>query len=253
MIERFNKHLNKIFSSYKKNDKIMDFKEELLGSLMDRFNELKSEGLSDDESYTNSLLILDGIKDTISVLEKEVAPMPVEKNMNSYLLPACAYWLVVIIAYLGISFTTGYWHKTWMIAVGGALLFGIIVSGLLFKVSRDKGMKLLSRSNMLMAFMLLSTAVYLGWSFITKQWAYTWITFVIGLLLWYVVDIFVRVKEKKGKVIVNLMDAIIVTILTALIIYIFISFYLSLWATSWIIFVIMALFIIIEIMIFNKK
>lgn len=252
MIERFNKHLNRVFSSYKKNDKIMEFKEELLGSLMDRFNELKAEGLSDEESYVKSLQILEGIKDTIKTLEDDYSIKTEPKIVNKYLLPALSYWLVVIIVYLGISFTQVMpWSRSWTIVVAGALLFAIILSAILFKITKEKGMKLASRFNILTGIMLLSTVIFLAWSFITKQWHLSWITYVAGIMVWYLIDIFMRMKGKK-KMSITSFDAIIVTVLASLIVYIIISFTFGIWATSWLVFVVMALLIIVEIMLFEK-
>lgn len=253
MIERFKKKLMKIFAPYKKNDKVMEFKEELLGSLMDRYNELKAEGMTDDESFTKSLDILDGIKDTVELINKESLVVEPENLINKYLLPTCAYWVTLIIAYLVLSFSIIPFSKSWMIIVAGALLFVVIASVVMFIANNNKGNKILSRGNMFLAFLSLSVIAYLAWSFITLNWHYTWVTFIAGLLLWYVVDYVLRVKATKGGFKIQVFDVIIITVLASLIVYIMISFIYSMWATSWIIFVFMALLIIIELMIFNKK
>lgn len=251
MIDRFNKQLNKIFGSYKKIDKIMELREEMLGALMDRYDELKSQGLSDEESFTKSLEILDGITDTIDILEEEnTQPIP-QDPISKYFLPALAYWLVLIVVFLGVSLGTGRWDVTWMIVVGGALLFGAVVGGVLFKVSREKGMKLLSRSNLLIASMFITTAAYLVWSFATSNWQYTWVTFLLGVMIWYAIDMIVR-KNNKG-IQVKVLDVILLTVLATVVIYIIASFLSGAWAMTWLAFVIMALAIIVELMIFSKK
>lgn len=247
MKDRFAKHLNKIFSSYQKNDKIMDFKEELLGSLMDRYNELNSSGMASEESYLKSLEILDGIKDTIKSMETEV----VVKVTDKYLLPAMAYWLSVVLVFLAVSFSTTRWDITWMIIVGGALVFGVIVCYKLSILAKVKGMKLLSRGNLLGAIIFLALIVYLSYSFASHKWAYSWITFIIALLVWYLLDVLLRMKEKKG-VKITVFDAIIVTVMVTLIIYVLVSFIGGLWATSWLIFIVMALIIIVELMLFKS-
>jgi hypothetical protein len=150
MIERFSKHLSKIFTPYRKNDKIMEFKEELLGSLMDRYNELKASGLTDEESYTKSLEILDGITDTITTLEQEYGTGDKKVNpIQKYLLPAGIYWLSVVLIYLVASaIIFSFDSMTWLIFIGGVLIFGVAVGVVFFKVAKEKKLKFLSKSNL---------------------------------------------------------------------------------------------------------
>lgn len=251
MLNKFNKHLNKIFSSYKKNNKIMEFKEELLGSLMDRYNEFKEEGLSDEESYDKSLIILDGIKDTIATLEEEYREdIPKKNNTSRYLLASAAYWIIIVLAFFALTFTD--LSKTWLVFIAGALLYGIFVSLILFSISKKKGMNILSRTNIFSTIMCIITAVYLIWSILSDKWVYSWIIFIVGLLIWYIIDIIVKIKNTKGYKL-KVYDVIIVTVLITLIIYFLISFIYTAWYKSWIIFIIMSFFIIIELMIFIRK
>ncbi len=251
MIDRFNKHLNKIFGSYKKSTKIMEFRDEILGALMDRFNELTAEGLNEEESFTRSLDILDGIEDTIKSMEED--EIRESKPIGRYLLPSAAYWISVVLAYLLCSFGTKAWDMTWMIFIAGALIYLTAVSIICFKLSREKGLKFLSKGNLLITLMCISAAAHLLWSYFTHNYSYTWIAYVIGFFLWYVADIFLRIKGGKGKFKITAADAVIVTVLAAVIVYILISFIYGIWATSWLVFIVMALFIVIELMIFKKK
>lgn len=251
MIDRFNRRLSKIFGPYKRIDRVMELRDEMLGTLMDKYDKFRSQGMGEEESYNKSLDTLIGIEKTILAIEREsIQPAP-EGVINKYILPSLAYWLTLIVAYLGVSLSTRRWDVTWMIVVDGALLFGAVVGLVMFRISKEKGMRLLSRSNLLIASMLITTTIYLAWSFASGKWQYTWVIFLVGIMVAYIIDMVIQ--SGKGKFIIKPLDAIILTVLTAIVVYILTSFLTGAWATTWIIFVVMALGVIVELMIFNKK
>lgn len=106
------------------------YKQEVIARMTERANELVKSGLSDNK-VINELII-----DEFSNIEKEYYVRLKNKNkkkkaQNKGTLAALGiigYILILVGAFLGVSFVTGAWNKTWLIIVVGIL--GAVIAGL---------------------------------------------------------------------------------------------------------------------------
>ena len=106
------------------------YKQEIIARMTARANELVESGLSDNK-VINELII-----NEFSDIEKEYYERLKKKKQNEKsknkgsvaALGICGYILLLVGAFLGVSFVTGSWDKTWLIIVIGVL--GAVIAGL---------------------------------------------------------------------------------------------------------------------------
>lgn len=175
MFDRFNDYLSKEFKGLPKSREVSDFKDELLGTLMEKAEELKNTGRSVQEIFELCISSINGYKDTLKVmrskpiLKKEVA------NAARTVLYFSVYMLVLIGVFLAVSFITGRWGRTWLIVVEGAFA-GLIV---LLMLNAAKGLRnnktFLPRLSLLTAVSIATVGMFLGVSFILGIWAKSWL------------------------------------------------------------------------------
>jgi hypothetical protein len=86
-------------------------------------------------------------------------------------------WTAIVVLYLFVSFITGAWHITWLIFIIGALVQNVIKY--LFDSDSNKRYKDLLSSTV----WLTTVVLYFLISFSTGAWAWTWIIFIIAVLV----------------------------------------------------------------------
>lgn len=98
-------------------------------------------------------------------------------------------WTAIVALYFILSFMTGAWHVTWMIFIIGALVQNIIR----FSYGDQKGYNKLISSTIWISALL----IYLFVSFTTYYWAWTWIIFIVALLVNQLIKLFVIWREEE--------------------------------------------------------
>ena len=98
---------------------------------------------------------------------------------------------------------------------------------------------------------LVVTAIYLVASFASKAWNLTWITFPCAALI-FVVAALVYFNKKANKKF-SLVNWIMGTLLLSIGAYLLVSFLTEQWSVTWIIFLVMAIAILVEIVFFLNK
>lgn len=114
----------------------MEYREEVLQNLLDRAQEYKIKGMTDENAiYDLCIDSLGNFKDTLVDFENRLDNVKrAVPRIGARVLTGIAIALFVVIVYLSVSFATRAWDKTWLILVGGAFMgviagaiFGIIV------------------------------------------------------------------------------------------------------------------------------
>ncbi len=106
------------------------YKQEIIARMTARANELVESGLSDNK-VINELIINEFSDVEKEYYERMKKKKKNEKSKNKSSLAALGiigYVLLLVGAFLGISFVTGAWGKTWLIIVVGVL--GAVIAGL---------------------------------------------------------------------------------------------------------------------------
>ncbi len=236
MLAKFKKHLDKVFLFCPKTQKVLDFKEELLGVLMDRFSELTASGMSDEDAYGECIKSIDDYSETIRVLEKD-KPAEMTRSQFSLIFTApLAYLFATLIVYFTASFASGKWGVTWITFILALVVYLIGIFVGVYVIAKRKSSYFVIRSVILILFGLVTTLIYLGISFSTEKWAFTWIIYLIGAFVWYITDIFFRIRHKVS--VLRIFDGLTVTFLLTLATYFAASFISGRWDVTWILFLV---------------
>ncbi|MBR5826610.1 MAG: hypothetical protein IKY78_05950 [Clostridia bacterium] len=106
------------------------YKQEVIARMTARANELVESGLTDNK-VINELIInefSDIEKEYYERLKKKKKAAKTKNKSSLIALGIVGYVLLLVGAFLGVSFATGAWDKTWLIIVVGIL--GAVIAGL---------------------------------------------------------------------------------------------------------------------------
>jgi hypothetical protein len=194
MLSRFQSFLKEEFKGLPNTDEVTDFKDELLGNLMDKAEELKAKDLSEDEIFQQCVQSIDGYKETLKELKGKPALVR--------LLYALMYFTLVIGAYLAVSFVTEEWRLTWLIIVEGAFLFTVGLLGSLSVKAFAKKKYLHFRALAVPISAILVTGVFLAVSMLMDLWKISWIAYLFLPILIIIVDLIIGAFSRPNKIIV---------------------------------------------------
>lgn len=255
MVNNFSKELDKLFKKYKKNEKIIDFKDEMLDALNEKYSELLEKGQSEEQAYYESLKMLDDIKETLQTLQAE-NPIPIKPpKFTNALSLSVIFWLFTTLIYLGASFITNAWKFTWLAFPFALLIFTIIILSIVYKKSKINTISGLTRFSLLGLITSCTAFIYLIWSLAFSAWNYSWILFIVAILVWYIFDICVRVKISNGKKVkfkITLFDMIVIILLCTITAYLLISVITHMWKFTWLLFIVGFILIFLQIFLFTK-
>ena len=124
LIDRFKKYLEQQFRAISPTKEAMEYREEVLQNLLDRAQEYKIKGMTDENAiYDLCIDSLGHFKDTLVDFENRLDNVKrAVPRIGARVLTGIAIALFVVIGYLSISFATRAWDKTWLILVGGAFM-----------------------------------------------------------------------------------------------------------------------------------
>jgi len=176
------------------------YKQKVIDHMTKKANELVATGLSDND-VLNELVISEfknikkGFYNTQSTkkqMKKKV------RNFNLSILGSAAYILILVSAFLTISFATSAWAKTWLILVAGILfpVAGVLFMGAVKIMKRSTIASILSRIMIFGAVMLACVTVFLLVMFLTNI-PKAWIIIIAAVPLSLIVDIATSVLLKQ--------------------------------------------------------
>ncbi len=128
MINKFKKYLENEFRTISPTPEALEYREEILSNLIERAEEYKQKGLTDEDLIFD--FCIDSLGDFQSTLQNfETIKARNKKNFATAMKSVClgmATLLGLTIIYLLTSFLTGEWSKTWLIMEGGISLVAIV-------------------------------------------------------------------------------------------------------------------------------
>ena len=237
-------------------DCIADVMEELLANLNDKYNDLISSGKGEEEAFSLVISSIGDIHDLISDLSNspDYNIIEIEKSRKIRSLLVSISVSIYILSLTALVFFAQFNHENAgriiMLAIcaiaTGVLVYGINIGKTTYerandsfveqfkeKVSvNDRNSKL--KRSLSSTMWTLIVVLYLAISFITGAWHVSWILYLVGACLQQLIN-YIYTEPARRK---NLWHGLLWT--STVIIYFIISFLFSLWAWSWMIFIISA-------------
>lgn len=184
------------------------FKQDIIKEMSDRENELIATGLKDQKVICD--LIISEYPDLkaqyINKQNEKKKQAKKAKQGKLTILGAIGYILALTAAYLGVSFVSGAWSKTWLLMVGG--IFALIIGGTVLSVKKSAekrdAFSPLSRIMLFVSVMLTATFIFLC-SIILFSASKSWLIFILAVAAGLVVDgAFAAVTKQKLAIISHL-------------------------------------------------
>lgn len=210
MYKRFEEFLNNEFKGLPKTKEVKDFRDELLGTLIERAEDYKNDGIGDeDKIYDMCIKSINGFKGILKELRGKPLLIKEAKKAANNFLYFVIYFVIVAVAYLAVSFTLGHWDKTWLIFIATNFIALIILLAYLATKNYSKGKFILGRTLIIPIPILLIVGTYLVLSVLFNAWNRSWILLLTLPVLVLLTDIIAASFGDKNKFFVFELIAVI--------------------------------------------
>ncbi len=210
MEERLRKYVEALFAEAPKTKKSIELRQEIYTNLLDKYNDLKNSGASDEEAYEivkNSIGNVDELIQSLDERPPEARAQNEQTRKKAAMLKSIAVSLFIASPIFIIAFSVvGLWLPGLILlfvciaAATGILIYSNAVYSPLknedatlveeFKEWKADNEERAKNKNAYSSVMwLLITAVYLLISFTTMAWHITWIIFLIGAAIEQIIKI----------------------------------------------------------------
>ena len=121
MKEKFKKYLEEHFRKIAPTQAAMEYRKALLRQLLDREQELRIKGVSDDNLiYDMAVSELGNLDQTLEQFEKrQIKSGEVKRKISAATICAAAIVALLTVVYLIVGGVARIWHPAWLIMVGG--------------------------------------------------------------------------------------------------------------------------------------
>lgn len=218
MIDKLRSYVEKIFEDAPKTKKAYELKEELIANLIDKYNDLKKAGKTDEESYNTAIANIGDIAELIQPLREDnvfAYQNNIAQRKKSAFLISIAVGLyifslipaIVISELTDIPETVGVMIMFVFIGIATMLLVYNSVSKPKYRKEDDTVVeefkeyvseKEKDRSIMksiLSAIWTLILAIYFFISFKFGIWAYSWIIFILGAAITNIIEAIYKLRK----------------------------------------------------------
>jgi len=173
MTERIKEHIDNLLKNSPRTRRIVDLHEELLSGCLDKYTDLTTSGISEEDAYNEVVSGIGDIQELIGTTKKP--------RNDAALIGAAssALWPVIALIYLWLGFWHSWWHPGWLIFIVGAL-FQLLIVALLQPAGR--------RAGPFIAILYISAAlIFLAFGFWTMQWVVACLIFVFAIAVQQVI------------------------------------------------------------------
>jgi len=216
MKEKFKSYVEKIFANAPKTKKADDLKEEIISNLLDKYNDLKETGKTDEESYNIAISNIGDISELVNNLkERDVLNIArnEERRKKSALFISSAvglyiFGLIPVIFCASVSIENTMYDLETVGILLMFLMWGIATMLLVYNgVSKPKYEGVdntmveefkewkskkenenTKKSSVKSAMWSLILVIYFIISFMFMAWAYSWIIFLVGVAVSKIID-----------------------------------------------------------------
>ncbi len=189
MKERFKRYLEEHFKKIAPTQAAMEYRKALLRQLLDREQELRIKGVSDDELvYDMAVSELGDLDATLEQFEKrQIKSGLAKRKISAAIVCAAAIVALLTVVYLIVGGVAKVWHPAWLIMVGGVFA-GVSVLLAFGAVKFAKKKKFVPvRIFVAICEVLLATFVFLLLQLVFKL-SGSWMTFLAMIALLFGVD-----------------------------------------------------------------
>lgn len=270
VLDEFNKKIAKVFLFCPRTQELKEYKEEVVGSLMDKYNDLTAQGYNKEVAFDKCVESIEQFYDKNIVKQlEEIKGIKKKEKLSKESLKlvgwgVLTYIFLTLVVFFSVAISPVGWALasiTFGISIGLAILGGITLGIVKAKTHSAYSINritiwLIGMSLVTLLYLILSLALYYSGKFVytvgtetASVWALTWLTFIFGLVVVDGADLIYRMKSKKR--IYSAFDAFIMTIFVTLSVYLSTSMICdivlsnSIWNDSWIIFMIGILFYVL--------
>lgn len=218
MYEKLRKEVDELFKDAPRTARANELKEEVLANLIDRYNDLISEGKSEEEAIKKAIAGVGDVDELISALRKNdvfsYEEMKKDKQKSALILSVSVGLYIMSVVIL-ILFTEVF-HISGEISVCVMLTMVAIATGLIIYNSKSYTKYVKSDDTLVEDFKewkstktkneevmesiksiiwTITVAIYLIVSFGFNSWRYSWIIFIIGVAIKKIITLIFQMKE----------------------------------------------------------
>jgi len=210
MEEKLKKYVEKTFENAPNSKKTNELKEEIIANLIDKYEDIKKTGKTEEESYNTAISSMGDVSELIESL-KQTDPLSekvyIEKNRKSALLIAIAVALYIVSFVPPILFDAFSLDDTFGAAIM-FLIWGVATALLVYNAMNkpkyrgtdstmveefkewksNKDNQKGARRSIYTAIWMLILVAYFLISFFFNAWAFSWIIFLIGVAVQNIVS-----------------------------------------------------------------
>ena len=243
MEKRIRAYVDRKFFRYPKTKEIVELREELYSMMRDKYEDCKSSGLTDEESYRQTLTIMNDFKSAIKEVETGSSLGALRKKLASFLAFSAFYFIALTCVYLYASMVSLQSFKgTWLIGVDGAFAYLVFVAVNMLGYAKMFDMKILSRCSLGVLFISFIPLIYVFPNLILAElygeifWAYSWLAIPILVFAYMLADL-IMFGRKMPRLFFGIELALTGLVLTTAV-YLSVAFLCHLWSIAWIVYVI---------------
>lgn len=207
-MKQFIDYINSSLPNEKGNELLYKFKRKKLEEMNKQYAEVMTRGIN------NSGVLIDLVisehknldKQFEAYQNKKLEERAIKRNTILNIVGCATYFLVMIISFLGIGFSTHVWSPTWLIVADGALV--LLAYGLSLAVGKISSMKrifhVFARILLAIDVLIISVAVFLfciGALHMRKGW----LILIFGIVVAFVADAIFAIVKKNKLVMINVL------------------------------------------------
>ena len=202
MKERFKQFLEEHFRKIAPTKAAMEYRKALLRQLLDREQELRIKGVSDDELiYDMAVSELGDLDSTLQEFEKrQIKSGEVKRKASAVGISAVAIVALLTVVYLIVGGVAKIWHPTWLIVVGGAFAgVGVLLGYVAVKFAQKRKF-VVTRVCVAICEVLLSVFVFLLLELVLEPVLHfegSWMTFLAMVVLIFGTDTSIAFATKS--------------------------------------------------------
>lgn len=202
MKERFKQFLEEHFRKIAPTKAAMEYRKTLLVELLDREQELRIKGVTDDELiYNMAVSELGDIDQTLAEFEnRQIKSGEVKRKVGATGVSAVAIVALLTVIYLIVGGVAKIWHPTWLIMVGGVFAgVGVLLVYVAVKFAQ-KHKYIVTRICVAICEVLLSVFVFLLLELVLEPVLHfegSWMTFLAMVMLLFGTDTSIAFATKS--------------------------------------------------------
>lgn len=199
-------YIEKSLAGAKQTETLYRYKKQLLEKMTDRANEMTRSGLTDEDVLMKLLIseFPDLRSDYRNYVEKNRSKKKKTEVGKTAVIGGILYVFVLVLAYLGISFKTGAWDKSWLFLLGG--IFLLVIGGMFLSIKKicdTRKAAAMPAARLLLAgvIMLIATFAFL-YCMLFTSFSMSWLIFLAAVAFMLIADaVFAAITKQKLAII----------------------------------------------------